>query len=419
MKIHQSYLIHYGIIFSILLNNHFFHLIDSNILSYIQIIIIVILNIIAFVQYKKEKNNIVKYELFVFINIICLQFVAECIIREKSFAGFISSITVYSYIFLLFPLYVQYKNYCDFMKLVKTIVFITFINLGIASFISVLYTHFNYPITINYYKTVASIRNNRLRLSDLDIFWGMGFSYILSSLHIWKTKDNTIKKLLYAFTFLYACFYVQQTRVIELVFIIMIFVTVFLRCKNSKYKHLYAICLIIIIVLILPSQYMHIKTLFHDSFSVHGSKATSTIMRIEEVKYAIDLIKKYFLYGYGVTNPKFENAITITYKGVKYIQTYSHVDIGIIGSVAMLGISYLIFYLVPLFKFYSVLKNSKNKVCLDDTIFAYCIFVFLLCTSFTIVVTDGSRIYAWPFYLCFFHIFKSKIESKYNNPIVI
>lgn len=417
MKINQSYLIHYGIILSILLNNHFFRLIDFNGLAYIQIFLIILLNIIALIQNSNKRKRIIFiYELFVFIFIIILQFVMECLVRGKTFTSFISVITVYSYVFLLFPLCVQYEKYCDFMKIVKVISVITFINLFVASLVSILYTYFDYPITINYYKTVAAVRNNRIRLSDLDVFLGISFAYLLSSFCIWRNRNNTVKKIIHILVFAYACFCVQQTRVIELTLIIMCFVAIFLKCKNSPYKNLYIICFIAAMILIIPTQYTHIKNLFIDSFSIHGTKGTSTMMRIEEIKYAINQIKENYLCGYGVTNAQINNVITIKYKGIKYLQTYSNVDIGMVGSIAMLGISYLVFYVIPLLKFYFVLRKVKKIT--TDIIFAYCIFAFLVCTSFTIVVTDGSRIYAWPYYLCFFYTFQIKGENKYDKWII-
>lgn len=423
MRVSVKRFLYVGIILSILINNGFFRTLpDSTLLNIVQLLVIIVLNMASWYyyansgkQFRKKMAFSVKYEIYVLIFILGVQFISECILRGNSISKFISSVSPYLYIFLLVPICILLYATNDLDKIFKKITLFTIINLCIAIFVAVLFDTLGTNINMfEYYQTVATYRNGRLRLSDLDVFLGISTVYLLKTYFVSKERKKKSKALFGLMLVLFACFWVQQTRAIEytIVFIIALAYTSYVR-TDSKKVLIYMLGIGALGIMLISGGFDFLFA----TFSLNGSKASSSLMRIEEWKYAWEQFKIHPLVGYGVTKLTVPGAIKLNFSGYIYTQTYSHVDIGVVGSTAMLGIPYIGMYVVPIIRFGKTIYKGYGcrKKMLSDYMVFVCLFAFLILTSVTIVVTDGSRVYAWAYYMAAFEYYRWNVESVADN----
>lgn len=391
----------------------------TRILSITSFAIIILLNIIYAPKFIKRKYNsayLIWYVLMTYIFILGGQFVSECIIRKVSVGEWLDAIMPYGYLLLVFPVYIyllnDQNNYL-FRKIAK-ITFAVLICCVIA------YVLFNVGIgysIFNYFGKLVVRRNNRLRITDVTNLWPIYLS-VLFVYYLVNTKISIIKRVIVGLITLVVIVYIQQTRVNILIAVICFLTSWLFMYKRGSARRVkgYLFVVGLSIALLVLGGFEFIV----NSFSITGKKAASSIMRLLEIEYAIDRFKENPIFGYGITKQIIDDVIELHYLGFVFREPYSHVDIGVIGSTAMLGVFFLGIYLSPMIRYgkhFFRLIHYNGILSNSDRLYIT-LYIYFLLSSATLLVTDSSRIYLWPFILAFFERERNHwIESKpvYGN----
>ena len=134
-------------------------------------------------------------------------------------------------------------------------------------------------------------------------------------------------------------------------------------------------------------------------------------MRIAGMSYAIEQFISNPFTGYGMNLSDF----VINHSGIQFL--YSHKDIGIIGTLGRLGVFYFGVYIIPMIYYggvlIGILKEVEKQYTRQEYSFLIGLYVYLLFTTISLLVTDSVRIYAWPFYLALFEFYRKRNRCAY------
>lgn len=414
MKVRKKDVLYIGLIFSILINDSFFQMADRNcaILKYAQVILILVLNGLSVYYSLKLSNRSVKrairnlyvYIVGVFAIIYIVQYIVECVINKISVSQFIAQASVYYYILLLSPIYIFCITDRGPWKLLNAIMVITCVKLCIVLIIAILYNLSFLNSVPESYRYLSRIRDGRLRIHDLSVFLGIAATTALQNMLVHRKYIQKLKGLFCFFIISITCFYVQQTRMINYILILMSCMMILQNQKlRSNRNILYFILGFIIIAGLMMTGHENISIYIYEF--IHGD--ISKRARIEEIKFAIKEFIKSPLTGYGITKAIIPDAIKIR----NTFAHYSNVDIGAVGSLAMIGVGYIFIFFIPLIRYLQMLFWGARMI-RREYIVVTNILAFLVCSSITLVVTDGSRIYAWPYYLAVLEYFRWKASDR-------
>lgn len=419
MKLNLEKTMLYGIVLSILINCGFFHIFDGYVLKITQFILIAFLNIVSFkayIHYRQVRlalNQQLWYLLFVIVFIVGLQFVYQVFFKDENWLYTLSTMAYLYYMGMLFPVTTYLIVAKKWDRLIRWIFIIGIIVFTVALLFIIFQDFIGIDLPFfDYYKNIQTSRDGYTRIGDLTPFQGIILSYLISYI-IFYGKRSIISKFIYIAIVIITMILVQQTRMLVVDFVFMIFIE-FVKKSSSKSLSR-AISYFFIVLCGIFIVYSGVADSVYASFTIDNTneKASSTLMRIEEYYYAFNAFLENPLFGYGTNNQVIEDAIQISIWNVMFKEAYSHVDVGIIGSFGMYGIAYLGFFIIPMMHFYNILsinyiKHSDIvcKISKKEQSFLRCCFVYLLLSSILTVVTDASRIYAWPYYLALFYFYR-------------
>lgn len=390
--IKKSSLLYFLLTFSILLQNLFFHIVNptstTTLLLMVDILLMFILS--YYMSRNSECHYLYRYIWIVFTVVLIPQSIYG-FLQGQSLSDYIDVIKGPICILLSIPVLKLFLMDRKIDRVINMITLLTVISLAILLLNSIALNEFGRSILpFDYFQLPPNGRNNRLRLlliSDFLSFVSIySFSIFLAEKRIWKLIPFAIC--------LGAEFYIEQTRMIEMAIIAACVIIYARSISKRRYKYFLYFMSGCALVYGLFAEWF---TSFLDSFSIQNTTTgVSTLYRTIEWRTAWNLILEHPILGTGMVK---DYRFSVNLTGIPVM--YDHTDIGIVGTVTYIGlIGTIALFIAPYIRccktFFQIPKENKQ----DRDIYFYTgLFVYVTVTTITIIVTDNSRIFVWPFIL--------------------
>lgn len=404
IKIHvsNSSIIYLCLVFAVIAENECFRLfkIDTGFLKILKLLLLGIAFLLVVFT-----NNIRKIELqglrflykYLFIIVVFLlgQYIyTKQMYHSQNLLDFFRVAQGYLYLIMLIPLFYLFQSDIGLEKVLDSFKILVFITLLIMIVNAYFYnTRGVNIIPINYY-TELMRRNNRLRVLDLSSMEGMAIIWTFYEL-LYRKRHKCLNSVILLVSF-GALIYVEQARVIQISILMSLAIMYILKADRRRNAILMKIACICLVggYSVLSGQIGEVIR----SFSANGAYGSSTTIRLDEVRHAIQLISKYYINGVGLVSKYIGNYFS-SYAGRGQ---FGLTDIGILGLLTQIGLWVIPVYLYPMFRFFNILCKTKNDS--DQYYYPFLIglFSYLLMTSATIIIINQQRIYAWPMVICIF-----------------
>lgn len=281
------------------------------------------------------------------------------------------------------------------------------ITLGVILIFAIIYNFRNIQLfgIESYYLLIR--RNNRLRLWDLSSM--EGFAALWSFYNILYSNKNRIKHFIFLLIIFISLFYVEQTRMMQIAIILSMIVMYIMKDARHKKQLVLRIVLSIVMFLlfIFTGWWQELSMLF----SVNGRYGFSTTVRFDEIDYTLSLIRENPIFGTGLVTAETSEHVDF-YEGHGL---FNYTDIGIIGLVAQIGIASIFVYILPMIRFlYILIKTRKFK---NEEPYSYLlgIYIYLVITSISLIITNNKRIFAWPFCLAFYEYWYAQYQNSIST----
>lgn len=255
------------------------------------------------------------------------------------------------------------------------------------------------------------IRNDSIRLSIG--LYGF-FTVIYNFYQYYVEKKNTVKyiHLLCLLIHLYSCIVCSQSRALEFILAVCIMTMIILGSNTIKTKviEISSICVALFVLLAtdLVQNYLN-------SFLVNGHIDYSTKARLYAVDYYINCFFSNVLFGNGLAytgNGSYYSEVEHGARGWAY---YS--DVGIFGLIANVGLFAIIIYLIPVARMGWILKKIHSKYSISEMVFPTTIFVYIIITSLTLIMTDVMRVQLFALMIGYFEYIYWAYYVKDNKAV--
>lgn len=377
---------------AILLQNLFFRIINPT--STTTLLLTLDIFLMFILSYSMTGNRdchyLYRYIILVFVVVLIPQTLYG-FVQGQSVSDYIDVIKGPIYILLSIPVLKLFMKDKAVDRVLNMIVFLTVISLMLLLVNSIMLNEVGRSLLpFDYFQLPPNGRNHRLRILLISDF--------LSFVSIYSFSNFIAKKhISYLFPFaicLGAEFYIEQTRMIEMSIIAACVIIYALSISKKRYKYLLYFVAGGILVYGFGAEWF---SDFFDSFSIQNTTTgVSTLYRTIEWRTAWDLIIRHPILGTGmVKNYRFSVNLT----GIPVM--YDHTDIGIVGTITYIGlIGTIALFIAPYIRccktFFQIQKKNRQD---RDFYFYAGLFVYITVTAATIIVTDNSRIFVWPFVL--------------------
>lgn len=233
--------------------------------------------------------------------------------------------------------------------------------------------------------------NGTVRLT-LFSFGNIMIIYNFYRLYSGKLRGKTkLITLIYLLTGIFAAIFVQQTRMYTII-ISICFISIIIMKKSNWKMQLFKSAFIISLVAFL--LYSPVINNLLESFSVTGSNRWSTQARLYAIQYYWGCIQRKPFFGNGFLSDDF----TTILHGATGQAHYS--DVGLLGLVAETGFFSIVFFIVPLIMMVRGIIRLKKANQLNSLDIA--LIIYVLTTSFTLILTVGKYCYALAFILAYY-----------------
>lgn len=415
-KIRVSKFMRYIVIIFLLLDNCFFNLVPlprslSVYMSFWNKTLIGMIALVLFIACnctRKFHNGLIKYNGFInryaTVYVIAIVFVMGMTCALYSGTSLKSSFTTgcYYYITLMYaPILISMKDDDSIHRILKIMNIFSFVWYTIVIVQSLLYTA-NGNIFIQYLLSQSQagadnlVRNSMIRIS-LVPFGNLMILYNAYRIIAEKRVKKTFS-LVNLVMGLCCLLCVQQTRAMTAIIMACMAVLLVFSGKSINLKLRNILILIAVVIAVVNSGALdnYINTFFSEEFS--GSSNAR--------EYAIGYYGSVFLnnpiIGFGFVNSSIYDSLIHGVRGTAYID-----DVGLWGQMARLGIVFFIIVvplLIRMCKITWFLYRRKNTT----APFFLVALIYLVSTSFTLIILDTNRIMLLPFIIALF-------EFEYNK----
>ena len=383
------------ILFYLLLSCNFIYLLPISIWNSLRILSVI--SIVLFIF----KLNEISIDRGRFNNIIIMIFalcVVEIIISLLSYNQSIKEVIGTSLYYFNILFYYQLRlnrESCDYLDIEKYIIII-------SSLISILqsvqyYMYINFGLKFLSIDFENNFRFDEIRINANSFLIGIGIILLISKLLTSNKLDLRNKITYYALIFInsFCLIYVGKSRgILGYLLVTILFMYIILkRGIVLKIKLIIIVSLGIFIIMKLPIMDKYINLINDDD--------GSTITRDSAITFYTDQIKSKPVLGMGIIN-----AMDKKSKEYKLIRgpygKFFRDDVGIWGYCNEFGLSGLILYLgiiVKLFRIVIVHRRNKELYKYIDKVG---LLIFIILSSNTLIVMNGSRICYLPFILFIF-----------------
>lgn len=413
-RIRLSSIIVFSFTIILLLDYHFFYLIDYwNVLKGNSMCLIVaILGIISASFIVKIKGGVVGREIKWAYRVSWLSFVVWFMVCFYSTIIYPKQPVVYTvvehvsllYMFWTIPLF-----YC-FVKEHKAAILFNIINVVCFIWYVLLLIQFvewikgRNLIFVDGGLSVIKTRGFGIRIG-LGSLGNINLLYNSNMLFNAKSKKKKALHCLMMALGLFCMIFVQQTRSFTAIVICCIAFNMILSSKQIS-KKIFAV--FVLLVFLAALIYSGVFLDFLLSFSVMGVEGKGTTIRLEETKYYLECFLHNPVFGNGFTN--YQYYPLVQYKAYQPY-SYYYTDIGIIGLLAEIGLGAIIVYVLPMKRAFEIgvkaYKYNRQEFAMYITYLVY-----FCMTSFTLIATDSARAISYPFFLAFALYVEYVVERK-------
>lgn len=352
---------------------------------------LLILIFLAYIGIRFFDNNAQRIGLFsVYVAIFtCLAIVsAVYCITHYSFSKNELLVPFVAYISILWfvPLTLYLRHHLGHFILV-----LTSVNLiaGIILIFQGIYFLFRKNVFLHIYELYQSglipVRNGQLRITYLGTVISLSCVISIGILFNHETRNQVLHVANILVSFVYFVF-VSQTRM-YIVCLLLVMTVQFVK-KNMKLTannllllYSFIIAIVLLYFLIIRGYISSIiAPLIDGSYQTNGSYYA----RMDAITYFINIIKSHLTFGLGILDPgAYTNNYTIFHGPTGFAMM---TDVGLLGSVARMGIPILVWYVLLLTKLYRLQRTAENYVLSS-------LFYFILFSSFSLIVLDPQRIF--------------------------
>ncbi|MEH7440204.1 O-antigen ligase family protein [Neobacillus drentensis] len=408
MKISKTQLIYLGLILCILLQNSFFHLINpSSTMTLLLLLDIAVLFLLSLTTRAYGAGKYLnKYLLMVIIVVIIPQTIYAITLGE-TVNGYIDVIRGPFSLFLALPVLVLMVRKNSIEYLLDKVAFLTTISLAILLANSFALNNMGVSLLpFDYFQMPLIKRGDWVRILLISDF--LSFTSIYSFCKVLKGKKN---RGLFLFSFI-ICFlseiYIEQSRVMIMAIAASCLIVFSQTLKRNKIWF-YFLAIIFVIIGLFGDWFSSV----FEIFSVENEGlGVSTLTRINEISYAIQLIKEHPFMGTGMVHDYYFIVYT---NGFSY--EYNHTDIGILGCISYIGlIGTIVYFVAPYIRCLKTIKfySNKNNDSLEYS-FMLGILIYVTITALTILIIDNARIFVWPFILAVFEFCRYQYVKNQVN----
>ena len=410
MKVKKGSTISWLLIFIVLLNLDFLHIIKmpfnltvriyvSAILSFLLICIVSAKNLKLSYHYKTFVRHYLLYVLIV-QTIICIY---SMYTYNETAKDMLMCTCSYISLWLFYVIILIFENE-GFEFLLNRICTFQFINAGIILVHSLIY---NYTGISIFAIEPTSFNYGRLRVG-LGALSGLFFCYMFYKV---LKGYNTVNSIIYIVITLIATFYSETSRASELAIVCSLIIMWVSNKANSTKKIIkYEILIVGIIICFNCGVFNSILNNFSIDTNVNA-KAGSTLARYEAIEYFSSITDKNPLIGMGWVRP-YTPRLTTIWSGPKHSAYFD--DLGFLGQFFRLGILGAMIYLLLIIRMIHIIlrvRQENEKRVLLIGILSYVLFTMVSLNCF-----DGQRIFAVPFYMAVFEfVFKM---DRINNKLI-
>lgn len=263
-------------------------------------------------------------------------------------------------------------------------------------------------LNIDINKSILSARFGQIRIYESSYL--LIFATILSISFIFRVKEKKLK-ILYIISTLINSYYllsVLKSRIATVSIVCIIILLLLIKKRSSLINRIGVIISIVIVMLLLTNT-------TYGKLYIESMDTSSENVRERATEYYIEQIKKIPITGVGFINASTSNELKSLVMGPKNI--YYRDDVGIINIVYTFGAIGVIWYILIIVKMIRcIIRSILRKTCLVNYIELIVIFIFILTTSFTMIITDSQRIFILP---CVMVIFDSHFKSIHDERNII
>lgn len=256
----------------------------------------------------------------------------------------------------------------------------------------------------DYYLGGVNIRNSSIRVTQ-GTFGTIMLLYNASVVFFGDTKHKFFNVFMVVLS-LYHVVFVQQTRVMIIISAACLAFIVLFYGKNVRQQIFRAATILVAGIVLGTSSAVSefIATFTSTSLEYSGS----SIAREYAVSYFMGVFAKNPLMGYGWPSDAGYSQVAHGLLGTAYTS-----DVGFIGLLAETGLFSLVFFVIPIVRMVYVLYKTKEMPLDAMRMFLMVLIIYLLATSATVIITDGSRCLAFPVIMALYEYYYAMyLEEK-------
>lgn len=389
------------VLFAVVAENQFFRLmpIDAGFTKILLIAVICasvlfVVAATALKQMKVDTNFILLYLACITLFVLAQFCYSMLKYREQTVVSYFQMSQSYLWIFVMVPILYLFTKKTGMIRLLEIIKWIVACALLLHLLHAVIYNVSGQELLqIDFYKELLS-RNGRLRVWDLCSMEALAIIWCFYQ--ILTNNSTRTKNIVLLVIMMGALYYLEQSRMMQICLIAsMAIMYVLKRDNRMSSKIVKVIVVVAVAIFILISG---IIEQLYASFSVTGEFGSSTYIRLDEMKYAMQLIIRNPINGAGlVSTEAIERYIRYYGRG-----SYGYTDIGILGVFGQIGLLWTtLIYIWPMCRAWNVARKAykrKNEM----YPFLTALFMFLLLSSGTLFVLNLPRIFMWPWCIAIF-----------------
>lgn len=318
---------------------------------------------------------------------------------SQTLADYIEAVDQYIFIVWAIPILYVFKKKNGIQQLLE--IMTTIINVGYSIILvqALLKNYFNF-VFFNVEKW--GLANGRIRMPDLS-----SFAILLLIFNWYKFLCHTArKKNVFAIALIVAVtIYVDRGRVQILTMLLTLFLMLlFYNQKKVNKVFLWSITIISSAIALSSG----LITTYLSQFT-EANNGISTTNRLKELEFYLGKFTEHKFFGIGLV-PE-HNIYDLM--GISSAGNMNPYDIGIFGSLGVLGLGVIIIYGIVLVRWGIICKKTMSNSKYDkEGILLLGIFAHALLSSFTMIVLNYVRIPVFPFYIAIFEYFN--YLQKYN-----
>ncbi len=212
---------------------------------------------------------------------------------------------------------------------------------------------------------------------------------------------------------LYNVFFITMTRIYT-VSVLAAFVFIFLYSNNRINTFIKKMIMAVTAVGVLIGS--DLFTTFISTFQGNSSleSVLSAQHKIQSVSYYWESFLSNPLFGMGFISDASDSYLPILMGSNRMFYLS---DVGVFGLLAQMGLTGLFLYLFILFRMWKTLRIIKTQSLQHKYSYLYGVFIFIIITSVSTIITDNYRIFSLPLVICIFEYVRYYCLREAKNEI--